>query len=408
MFVINDDMSIYVTRGDIVNISLSMESNGEPYKFNAGDVVRLKVFGKKDCANVVLEKDFPVVVDSETVELFLSETDTKIGGVINKHVDYWYEIELNPDTFAQTIIGYDDDGAKIFRLFPEGRNSSTDNPDVTPEDVSIMDDTLDLLSKRPVENRVITAAIASVNSDIDNLEKVVKANKQEHTTRLTDAVDDINNTIVEHTTRLTDAVSANDSEITDLSGKLNALEENVIAKHNELNEIVNTAFNVTTELNGKYTDLSNKHTSFVDNQADLHSRLDLRVGSLEVTKESQDEEITRLGECITEIEDKHNQLKYTLWQGEWSEGSIFTENPEDYMLFKITLKGIATDILAIRHGQYVRGIGGNTTGADSVVTYHFSATIYNNQWTMVACNGGEPFKDGTLTSHTVTSIVGII
>lgn len=35
-------------------------------------------------------------------------------------MDYWYEVELNPETEAQTIIGYDEDGPKIFRLYPEG------------------------------------------------------------------------------------------------------------------------------------------------------------------------------------------------------------------------------------------------------------------------------------------------
>ena len=36
---------------------------------------------------------------------------------MNKPVEYWYEIELNNE---HTVIGYDDNGAKIFMLFPEG------------------------------------------------------------------------------------------------------------------------------------------------------------------------------------------------------------------------------------------------------------------------------------------------
>ena len=58
--------------------------------------------------------------DTATVDITLERVDTKIGEIINKPVDYWYEIELNPDTTPQTLIGYDDDGPKIFRLFPEG------------------------------------------------------------------------------------------------------------------------------------------------------------------------------------------------------------------------------------------------------------------------------------------------
>ena len=43
--------------------------------------------------------------------------DMKIGEMLNKQVEYWYEIELNND---ETIIGYDDDGAKKLILYPEG------------------------------------------------------------------------------------------------------------------------------------------------------------------------------------------------------------------------------------------------------------------------------------------------
>lgn len=120
MFVLNDDKSIYATRGDIVFFSVSAEDDGKPYKFQAGDVVRIKVYGKKDAENVVLQKDFPVFENTEQVEIFLNKEDTKIGEVISKPKDYWYEVELNPETNPQTIIGYDEDGAKVFRLLPEG------------------------------------------------------------------------------------------------------------------------------------------------------------------------------------------------------------------------------------------------------------------------------------------------
>jgi hypothetical protein len=68
----------------------------------------------------VLEKDVTVEEETSVVSITLERTDTKLGGIINKPVDYWYEVELNPDTTPQTIVGYDSDGPKIFRLFPEG------------------------------------------------------------------------------------------------------------------------------------------------------------------------------------------------------------------------------------------------------------------------------------------------
>jgi hypothetical protein len=120
MFVVNEDMSIFCTRGDAGGFNLQATLNGEPYTFRQGDVVRFNVFGRKDCENVVLQKNIIVAEDGEQVEIFLEGEDTKIGEFISKPTDYWYEVELNPDTKPQTIIGYDEDGAKVFRLFPEG------------------------------------------------------------------------------------------------------------------------------------------------------------------------------------------------------------------------------------------------------------------------------------------------
>ena len=168
MFTINEDLSIYATRGDIVHIKVEAVSEGEKYKFQAGDIVRFKVFGKKDCAEVVFVKDFPITAETEIVEIFLTGNETRIGGVINKPSDYWYEVELNPETNPQTIIGYDEEGAKVFRLFPEGRNLSSDDPDITPEDIPIIDVELDLTSKRPVENQAIARGIANSATQVKN------------------------------------------------------------------------------------------------------------------------------------------------------------------------------------------------------------------------------------------------
>jgi protein involved in polysaccharide export with SLBB domain len=120
MFVINEDLSIDITRGDAVVFSVGAKTGEENYKFQPGDVVRFTVFGKKDCSNVVLQKDIAVAEETEAVEIVLTGEDTKIGETISKPVDYWYEVELNPDTYPQTIIGYDKNGAKVFKLYPEG------------------------------------------------------------------------------------------------------------------------------------------------------------------------------------------------------------------------------------------------------------------------------------------------
>lgn len=124
MFVVNEDKSIYVTRGDAITFALTATEDGEACVFLPGDVVRFKVYEKKDCGCVVIQKDFSVHSETGEVTIVLGKEDTKIGDLINKPADYWYEIELNPDTRPQTIIGYDDEGAKLFRLFPEGGDAA--------------------------------------------------------------------------------------------------------------------------------------------------------------------------------------------------------------------------------------------------------------------------------------------
>ena len=120
MFFIDEDLTIHITRGDAVAFSVGADIGEESYEFNPDDVVRFKVFAKKDCADVVLIKDTTVTEATSAVEILLEKEETKIGDVINKPVDYWYEVELNPDTYPQTIVGYDESGAKVFKLYPEG------------------------------------------------------------------------------------------------------------------------------------------------------------------------------------------------------------------------------------------------------------------------------------------------
>lgn len=124
MYVVNDDLSIYCTRGDCCEFPVK-------HQFKQGDVVRFKATRKKDCETVVIQRDFVVEVEADEITITLTGEDTKIGEVISKPTDYWYEVELNPDTHPQTIIGYDEDGAKVFKLFPEGK-------DVDAEDIEVV------------------------------------------------------------------------------------------------------------------------------------------------------------------------------------------------------------------------------------------------------------------------------
>lgn len=121
MFIIKSDKSIHLTRGDVAVIDISAaDPNGGNYVFQRGDVIRFRLFNKKDMSQVIVQKDVAVTSATTVVTLTLSKEDTKIGDFIYKPEDYWYEVELNPETAPQTIIGYDEAGPKVFRLYPEG------------------------------------------------------------------------------------------------------------------------------------------------------------------------------------------------------------------------------------------------------------------------------------------------
>lgn len=166
MLLINEDLSIFVTRGDAGAFAVATEVDGEPYIFQKGEVVRLKIFERKNCDNVVLQKDFEILEPTEIVKIILEENETRIGKTISKPVDYWYEVELNPFTRPQTIIGYDDEGSKIFRLFPEGRELEED--EITEEDIPIVDLELDLKSPRPVQNHAIAKEILRIKGTLES------------------------------------------------------------------------------------------------------------------------------------------------------------------------------------------------------------------------------------------------
>lgn len=121
MFKVKEDLSIHITRGDIGLLEITAKNeDGSDYTFKVDDVIRLGIFEKKKFNLIKKQKDITVQEETTTVKISLNKEDTTIGDIINTPIDYWYEVQLNPETNPQTIIGYDENGAKIFRLYPEG------------------------------------------------------------------------------------------------------------------------------------------------------------------------------------------------------------------------------------------------------------------------------------------------
>ena len=132
MFIQNEDNSFYMTRGDDCEMIIH-------HMFSPGDVIRIKITKKKDCNSVLLQRDFTVEANMDTYVIWLSGADTKFDEVISKPTDYWYEIELNPDTAPETIVGYTEDGPAVFRLYPEGKDVEEGDIDaVAPETLQEM------------------------------------------------------------------------------------------------------------------------------------------------------------------------------------------------------------------------------------------------------------------------------
>ena len=122
MFKIDkNSLTIKITRGNAGIFGVTATNDdGSEYTFQNGDTIRLAIYEKKKYETLVFEKIVPITNKTTEVEIELTADDTKIGDIINKPVDYWYEIELNPDGDTQTIVGYDEQGPKIFKLYPEG------------------------------------------------------------------------------------------------------------------------------------------------------------------------------------------------------------------------------------------------------------------------------------------------
>lgn len=121
MFKIENN-EIQITRGDKGNIPVKIPLNEEKtefYQFKTGDKIKFGVYKKGKLAeNAVILKEIKITEPTETALIPLESEETKIGELINKELEFWYEIILND---YETILGYEKDKKpKIFWLLPEG------------------------------------------------------------------------------------------------------------------------------------------------------------------------------------------------------------------------------------------------------------------------------------------------
>ena len=117
---------IQINRGDSTTLAIkAKDTNGDAYEFSVGEKIKFALTERKNEDNVIFSKTVTVDTAGTTVNIPLSSEETKIGEIINKPVIYWYEVSiLTLNNEIQTIIGYDDNGAKEFVLNPEAGDTN--------------------------------------------------------------------------------------------------------------------------------------------------------------------------------------------------------------------------------------------------------------------------------------------
>lgn len=110
--------TIEINRGDELSLFLSLTQDSGTYTFVAGDKIVFSLYNKgKMSENAILMKEIEATGGETALTISLTNEEMEIGDLINKPVEYWYEIELND---RYTVVGYDDEGEKKFILYPEG------------------------------------------------------------------------------------------------------------------------------------------------------------------------------------------------------------------------------------------------------------------------------------------------
>ena len=167
MFEVSEDLVINVTRGDAGAFTLKAKNeDGTPFVFEGGVQIRFKVTERKDCTKVVLNKVITPTENTTAVQIALTESETRniSAEAISKPTDYWYEIEYDTFHNPQTIVGYDEDGAKVLRLYPESVPLPDD--EINEEDIPVVDKEIDAASARPIQNQAVAREFIKVNNKI--------------------------------------------------------------------------------------------------------------------------------------------------------------------------------------------------------------------------------------------------
>ena len=108
--------TFHVTRGDGRTVELSFRD----YTFPVGAEIHFRIYEEEGMnKEPVLDKEVDINTATETAEIEFLGADTALGNPINERTTYWYEIAITDD---QTPVCFDENGPKLFYLYPGGNN----------------------------------------------------------------------------------------------------------------------------------------------------------------------------------------------------------------------------------------------------------------------------------------------
>lgn len=113
-----DNKEISLNRGDKGKISLTLEQDGQPFELLETDTVNMAIYAEENLDKEPLKTiKGSINVEENCAEIILDKDSTDFVPEDNSPFNYWYEIEYN----SIVIIGYDKEGPKIFRVYPNGK-----------------------------------------------------------------------------------------------------------------------------------------------------------------------------------------------------------------------------------------------------------------------------------------------
>ena len=107
--------TVHVTRGDSGVITVKFKDGSV---LPEGSDVTFGVYRKNELdAEPVLWKLQTISSNETSVDLYIDGT-FNMENPENGREEYWYELKVGPDN---TVLGYDENGPKIFYLYPSGK-----------------------------------------------------------------------------------------------------------------------------------------------------------------------------------------------------------------------------------------------------------------------------------------------